>query len=150
MSTKRSGFTLIELMVVIAMMAIMVAVATPRIRSLRERSNLRAARDEVATAFALARSAAVQKGVKATITLRNDSVWVKTETGQQVLPSRALNVLYGATLKPDLANQAIQFDSRGFAMNRTTSTSYQVKVGTLSNTVCISKLGLVSKMGCLP
>lgn len=150
MSTKRSGFTLIELMVVIVMMSIMVAVATPRIRSVRDRSNLRAARDEVATAFALARSAAVQKGITATITLRGDSVSVLNSSGQQVLPPRALKVLYGATLQPPAGDQTIVFDARGFARDRTTQTLYTINAGSLSATVCISKLGLVTKMGCLP
>ena len=149
MSTKRSGFTLIELMVVIAMMSIMVAVATPRIRSLRDRSNLRAARDEVATAFALARSAAVQKGITATITLTNDVVSVQTSAGQQVLAPRNLKDLYGADLDPAAGDQAIAFDARGFAMNRSGSTKYVVSAGALSATVCVSKLGLVTKMGCV-
>lgn len=149
MSTKRYGFTLIEMMVVIAMISIMVAVATPRIRSLRDRSNLRAARDEVATAFALARSAAVQKGITATITLRGDSVSVVNSSGQQVLAPRALKNLYGATLQPAAADQTIQFDARGFAMNRAAQTSYTINAGSLSATVCISKLGLVTKMGCI-
>jgi prepilin-type N-terminal cleavage/methylation domain-containing protein len=149
MSKQRSGFTLIELMVVIAMMAIMVAVATPRIRSLRDRSNLRAARDEVATAFALARSAAVQKGITANIKMRNDSVWVSTSTGQRILPVRYLKDLYGATLNPAVADTFIEFDARGFAIGRATKTEYPVSVGSLSATVCISKLGLVTKVGCV-
>ena len=149
MRLKRSGFTLIEMMVVFAVIAIMVAVATPRIRTLRDRSNLRAARDEVATAFALARSAAVQKGITATITLSNNTVSVVNSSGQTVLAPRKLNELYGASLQPAAADQTITFDARGFATNRASQTSYGLSVGSLSATVCISKLGLVTKMGCL-
>lgn len=149
MSTKRAGFTLIEMMVVVALMTIMVAIATPRIRNIRDRSNLRAARDEVATAFALARSAAVQKGITATITARGDSLSVVTSTGQRVLPARALKELYGATLSPLLADQTVTFDARGFAVNRVGQVNYVVAVGSAIAKVCVTKLGLVTKVGCI-
>lgn len=149
MTTKRSGFTLIEMMVVVALMAIMMTVAAPRIRSIRDRSNLRAARDEVATAFALARSAAVQKGIVATLTARGDSVSVTLSSGQLVLAPRALDELYGASLRPVAADQTVQFDSRGFAINRPAQTQYVLSVGGASASVCVSKLGLVTKVGCI-
>ena len=139
MSTKRYGFTLIEMMVVVAMISIMVAIATPRIRTLRDRSNLRAARDEVATALAVARSAAVQKGITATFIARHDSVRVALAAGlgQVILPSRPLDKLYGVELRPADADTAMTFDSRGFVPDRTGQTKYYLTVATLKDSVCV-------------
>ena len=151
MSTKRYGFTLLEMMVVVAMISIMVAIATPRIRTLRDRSNLRAARDEVATALAVARSAAVQKGITATFIARHDSVRVALAAGlgQVILPSRPLDKLYGVELRPADADTAMTFDSRGFVPDRTGQTKYYLTVATLKDSVCVSRLGIVTKMGCV-
>ena len=76
MTTKRSGFTLTEIMVVIAIIGVIMAVSAPRIASVRDRTNLRAARDEIASALATARSAAVQKGVTSNFYATRDSVQV--------------------------------------------------------------------------
>jgi len=150
MSRKRYGFTLIEMLVVVAMMSIMVAVATPRIRTMRDRSNLRAARDEVATALAIARSAAVQKGVNASFTAKNDTVRVNlTASGQRILPPRPLDVLYGVQLRPAASDETLRFDSRGFVPDRTDKVVYYLTVAGLKDSICVSRLGIVTKAGCV-
>ena len=149
MSRKRYGFTLIEMMVVIAMIAIMVAVATPRIRTLRDRSNLRAARDEVATALAVARSAAVQKGTSAVFTAHIDTVRVALSSGQRILPPRPLDVLYGVKLRPATSDETMTFDARGFVPDRTAPVIYYLTVGTLKDSLCVSRLGIITKAGCV-
>lgn len=143
-------------MVVVALLGIIVAVTTPRVIKVRERSDLRAARDEIATALAMARSAAVQKGMSANFILRNDSVMVRlATTNQEILPVRALADLYGATVKvnPDggtKATDTLEFDSRGFGTRSgATATKYRVQIGSLTSDVCVSRLGLVTKVGCV-
>ena len=152
MSMKRAGFTLIEMMVVVAMISIMVAIAAPRVRTIRDRSNLRAARDEVATALSVARSAAVQKGTVATFIVRHDTVRVALNKGlgQVMLPPRALDVLYGVELKPADADTAMTFDSRGFVPDRTGPVTYYLTVAGLKDSLCVSRLGIVTKKGCVP
>jgi prepilin-type N-terminal cleavage/methylation domain-containing protein len=151
MSRKRSGFTLIEMLTVVAMMAIIVAVSVPRVRSVRDRSNLRAARDEVATGLAVARSAAVQKGTTATFIVRHDTVRVALANGlgQSIMPARPLDVLYGVQVRPDVADTAITFDSRGFVPDRSQKVKYLLNLGTLKDSVCVSRLGIVTKTGCV-
>lgn len=154
-STKRFGFTLVELMVVVAMLGIIVAVTTPRVIRVRERSDLRAARDEIATALAMARSAAVQKGITANFILRNDSVQVRLSNDQVILPVRALFELYDAKVEMTLdgaakATDTLTFDSRGFGMRTSTgATKYTVRIGSITSDVCVSRLGLVTKVGCV-
>ncbi|HET7456895.1 MAG TPA: type II secretion system protein [Gemmatimonadaceae bacterium] len=151
MTTKRSGFTLTEIMVVIAIIGVIMAVSAPRIASVRDRTNLRAARDEIASALATARSAAVQKGVTSNFFATRDSVQVKLGTGQQIMPVRPLRDMYGAAVTVvDPTDTLISYDTRGLATRTSTSAAtFRVTVGSLSDSVCVSRLGLVTKLGCL-
>ena len=155
MTTKRNGFTLIEIMVVVSIIGVMMIVSAPRISKIKDRTNLRAARDEIVSGLATARSAAVQKGVTATFYMRGDTVQVKLGTvaaeGQQILPARPLSDLYDAhVVSADASDVTIAYDTRGFAQRSiTTQATYRVTVGSLTDSVCVSKLGLVSKTGCI-
>jgi prepilin-type N-terminal cleavage/methylation domain-containing protein len=151
MTTKRSGFTLTEMMVVIAIIGVIMAVSAPRIASVRDHTNLRAARDEIASALATARSAAVQKGTTSFFYLSNDSIQVKLGNGQQIMPVRPLADLYNAhVVVVDASDANIKYDTRGYASRSNTNAGkYRVTVGSSTDSVCISKLGLVTKLGCV-
>lgn len=151
MTTKRSGFTLMEIMMVIAIIGVIMAISAPRIASVRDRTYLRAARDEIASALATARSAAVQKGVTANFFATRDSVQVKLGTGQQIMAVRPLLDLYNAKLTVvNAVDTLISYDTRGLATRTSTSAAtYRVTVGSLSDSVCVSRLGLVTKLGCV-
>lgn len=145
---RRNGFTLVELLIVLTLISIMVAIAVPRVRSIRDKSNLRAASDQIASALATARAAAVQKGQVSRFTLDNDQVQVTLRDGGQVILSpRNLRDLYFVTVTPTSAT--VDYDSRGFATGvGATGLEYTVTVNGESRTVCITKLGLVRKAGC--
>ncbi|MCY1281158.1 Chthon cassette protein D [compost metagenome] len=66
-SRPSSGFTLIELMVVIALIAITTSVAIPSFQRFLERARADAAAAEVAGLFSLARSEAIRRNVPVTI-----------------------------------------------------------------------------------
>ena len=57
------GFSLIELMVTVAVLAIVIGVATPSFRAIIENNRLTAQSNEMLTAFALARTEAVRRRV---------------------------------------------------------------------------------------
>ncbi len=72
--TRRAeeGFTVIELMIVLAVTAILLALATPNLRGVIERNQLLGQANELAGAMALARSEAVSRGQQTGVCASDD------------------------------------------------------------------------------
>jgi type IV fimbrial biogenesis protein FimT len=127
-----AGFTVIELMIVMAVTAILLALATPNLRGVLERNQLLGQANELAGAMALARSEAVSRGVQAGVCASDDdgatcgAAWTGNDVvvfidenndGSFTAGERVLKVL---TTSPDLtvtggANEFI-FRSNGFGV----------------------------------
>lgn len=154
MQTKRSGFTLTEIMIVIAIIGLILATLTPRVRTIREGSNLRAAKDAVATALGTARAAAIQKGNTATFHVGTDtSVMVDAVSNGAtipIMPKRTLGQMYGVTITVRTpVDTVVPFNSRGFGKTVSGGTvRYVLTLGTRMDSVCVTMLGLVKKTGC--
>lgn len=67
MATKQTGFTLIELMVTIAVLAILLSVAIPNYQNMVLTNRMAAQANQVITALNYARSEAVKRGTTATV-----------------------------------------------------------------------------------
>ncbi len=65
--SRQTGFTLIELMVTLAMMVIVLAIGIPAFKSLQQNSNRTARINELVAAIQLARSEAVKRGTSISI-----------------------------------------------------------------------------------
>lgn len=76
----RKGFTLVELLIAVAVAGIIFAIALPRLRGVMLQEYVRSSRREVATRLQQARSAAVQRGCPATLHIdaATERVWVTT------------------------------------------------------------------------
>lgn len=70
-----SGFTLIELMVVVVIVAILAAMAAPSYRDMIDRYRLRGAADDVLSALAAARAQSVKLGLDASISTIDGANW---------------------------------------------------------------------------
>jgi prepilin-type N-terminal cleavage/methylation domain-containing protein len=152
---QRNGFTLIEMLIVFALISIMVAFAVPRARAVKDRAYLRAARDQIAVGLAAARASAVQKGQLSTFVMRNDTMRVALGAladGTSIIGARNLNELYGVRVtlaSPD--DSLLTYDARGYVTPLVGGRhTYRVTVNSLTDSVCVSKLGLTLKNGCLP
>jgi prepilin-type N-terminal cleavage/methylation domain-containing protein len=65
--SKTKGFTLLEIMVTLMVMAIVAAMATPSLREFVLRSQIRSATGDLVTSFALARSEAILRGANVAV-----------------------------------------------------------------------------------
>jgi type IV fimbrial biogenesis protein FimT len=69
---KHSGFTLIELMVTVAILAILLAVGVPSFRSMVENNRIRAVGNDLVVALQFARSEAIKRGASVTLCSSDD------------------------------------------------------------------------------
>ncbi|MFT6430737.1 MAG: type IV fimbrial biogenesis protein FimT [Halopseudomonas sp.] len=106
------GFTLIELMVTVAVLAIALAIAVPSFAELIRSNRADSQREALVTALSLARSEAVKRGATVVVEPLSGTSWNggwQVEVGSEVL--RRFPALDGATLSGP--GTGVQFNSRG-------------------------------------
>lgn len=110
--TRFKGFTLIELMVIIAIVAITAAIAVPNFTNLIRNNQVQAKADELSSLIQYARSEAVTKRTDVTVEAKPaDKKWVVT-AGTTELRSLDYNPAQ-ADIKP--TNNSLTFNARGTA-----------------------------------
>lgn len=153
---RRRGFSLIELLLVIAVLGVVATMVMPAIGELRARSGLRSARTLFVSSLATARSAAVQKGKTARLTLTGGALAVTAMSGLRATPIQIQGPVYLARITGASfaalrgAPTEIVYDARGLitpAIN--TVARYELRVGALTDTVCITGAGHVMAKGCV-
>jgi prepilin-type N-terminal cleavage/methylation domain-containing protein len=163
MKKGRPGFTMVELMMVIAILGLLTMVALPRIRNYRMSNNMMSAKAQVASSIATARAAAIQKGRTARFIVRGDrlNVEVSADTASSIGGSTATGTMiiisniplidrYGVTIVPRATgDSAIRFDGRGFGSTGSGGrATFILTGGSRTDSVCVSSLGLIMKRGC--
>ena len=149
--TNRPGLTAIELIVVMAIVGVLATVALPRGRDTYARSQMRSAKQELATTLVRARATAVQNGRPARFIRQGNVVRVVLESGGQLAavgPAHDLGRAYGVTVTttPD----EIRFDPRGFAFSIAAAPGHQwvrVSRDALTDSVCVTRFGQVTARG---
>jgi prepilin-type N-terminal cleavage/methylation domain-containing protein len=144
---SRTGFTTIEMVIVVVIIGIIAAMGFPTIRRSLDKVNVRSARDALGTEAAIARSAAIQRGCRGVLHFTsgaNATVWVTTQCGAKVdtvagvekLSSR-FNVTLTAT------RDSVQYDPRGLSLdNAVTLVRIDGKAG-FKDSVQINSIGKV-------
>lgn len=153
---RRRGFSLIELMAVVAIIAIIAATIIPAVADLRTRSGLRSARTLLVSAFSAARAAAVQKGKTATVSLSDGALTVTAMSGLRPAPVQIqgpvnLSRTTGAALAPLAgAPTEVVYDARGLITPTTgTVARYELRLGARADTVCVTGAGTILPKGCV-
>ncbi|HEV8362366.1 MAG TPA: type II secretion system protein [Gemmatimonadaceae bacterium] len=157
---KRRGFSLLELLIVVAMMGILATLGLPKFRLVRDKNNVNAARARVESMVASARAAAVHKGRLSLFVMSGNlmAVWTQDPTTgawQQQIPYYNVSTVYpGVNLQVGGAGLwYVYFEPRGltWATARPPGTLVFRVVGqTKSDSVCVSRMGQILPRGCAP
>jgi type IV fimbrial biogenesis protein FimT len=152
MKGTQHGFTLLELLTALSVLAILVAIATPSFRSFAANSRISAAANSVVNALAVARSEALRRSTPVAVCASSDSQSCNTtdwgsgwlvftdnagtrgvldSTDQLLQAWRAPG--NGVTVAVAGANNYVRFDARGMNSETTTET-FTVKASGCSGT----------------
>jgi prepilin-type N-terminal cleavage/methylation domain-containing protein len=155
MSRQRTGFTVIEILIVLAVAAVIAVMAIPKLGAIRNRNDMRAAKEQVAIAMSTARAAAIQKGRQSQLHMSGNQVSVTVDTNstglrQLVLRPIDLNSRFQVTVTVRAAlDSVLAFDGRGFASTSSGGTArYVLTRNTMKDSVCVSRFGVIMKVGC--
>jgi prepilin-type N-terminal cleavage/methylation domain-containing protein len=140
----RRGLTLAELVVVLAILAIVTAVTLPRLAGVRDWIAVDAAAQEVITAIAVARSAAITQGTRSRAVIAADSLridrWSDNSWGDLHRwpgPDRHAVAL-------EVSNPVVVFEPIGLAWG-VSNTKVVLRRGTSVATITVSRLGRVKR-----
>ena len=152
-------------MIVVTMMGTLLAYGMPKMMRMRNRNNLRAARDEIGAMLSTARAAAIQKGRTSRFVIESDSVRVIVDTSSDASAQKLVVVAFrqmkreyrvslahtaNGTSSWSTAKKEIPFDSRGFATTPgANGEMIRITGFSLRDSVCITRYGLVAKQGCV-
>src|SRR3989441_13291112 len=93
---RRSGFTTIEMIIVVAIIGIITLIGFPKIRQTLDKTNLRSARAAVGTLAGTARAAAIQRGCRSAL---HFAAATNAVLGAAAWPSKGGTVSGGPGLK---------------------------------------------------
>lgn len=143
--SRRDGFTLIEMLTVVVLIAAVVLMSWPLMRSAKYKSELRSARTSVASMYARARSAAVQYNRATILAFNGPSAVVlatpRLQPGGTVDTVGRVNNLgvgYGVTVAS--TTDSLRVDPRGFGGNAGTVT-VRLRKAEFTDSVVISGYG---------
>ena len=158
MSRPRYGFSLIEIVMVFAVLGIVLAFGIPKFTDARRSYAVRSARDNIAAYLATARAAAIRRGQPARFVVDGSTIDVEVETTpgtyapltvrEDGTSASRRNLGAQFAVRIDLSGSStIEYNSRGFAQLGGTQRFVLVREQK-SDSVCVSGLGVIMRQGC--
>ena len=145
--TRKAGFSLAELLVVIVIIGILGGVSLPRMANLRNQTKIHTAMNRFQRSVMTARQSAIQRGKRGYFKTNNNSVWVTLDTTgnntDSVIVSAAISLSteYGVTVAP-VGLISVEYDPRGIATQSAKKTFIFTHTSSgMVDSLCVSKLG---------
>lgn len=140
----RRGFTLVELTVVVAIVAIVTAVTLPRLAGILDWVAVDAAGQEVTAALAVARNTAVMQGTRARALIAAESLRVERWVGDSWGPIERWPGPAGHGVTITVSNPTVVFDPIGLAWG-VSNTKIELRRGDKVATITVSRVGRVKR-----
>ena len=140
----RRGFTLVELAVVLAILAIVTAITLPRLQGLRDWIAVNTAAQGVTTAVAVTRSAAIMQGSRRRLVIARDSLRIDRWVGDSWAPLERWPGPDGQGVSLEVSNPVVVFAPIGIPW-AVSNTKVVLRRGVRSETITFSRLGRVKR-----
>ncbi len=140
----RRGLTLAELMVVLAILAIVTAVTLPRLAGVRDWIAVDTAAHDVTAAITVARSAAISQGTRSRAMIAPDSLRIDRWQGDSWGELHRWPGPDGHGVALEVSNPVVVFDPIGLAFGLS-NTTVVLRRGTRVAKLTISRLGRVKR-----
>jgi prepilin-type N-terminal cleavage/methylation domain-containing protein len=145
--TRRRGFTLPEILIVIVLISVLALVAIPRFATANGKRHMESARMRVAAALATARAAAIQKSYPVVFQIDQNRVTVKRDTtgATNIISPVPLDTLYNVKASGYTNPLIIKFTARGFATYGSRLAIILSRPGVADDSVVVMPTGMVMR-----
>ena len=146
---RRNGFTLIELMIVVAIIGVVSMFAFPKIQQAWVQSSMHGARNKLVAIYAASRAAAIETNRTVWVHFNGATVWVTatprlattgTGTKDTIGVVQSLDASYGVGLSS--SSDSLQIDPRGLGVN-SSSTTFSISKYGYADTLVVSGFGRI-------
>ncbi|MGI8508327.1 MAG: pilus assembly FimT family protein [Gemmatimonadaceae bacterium] len=138
----RSGFTLLELMLILSVVSILSAVAVPKVGAMLDHVAVHGAVNDVAAMLDRARHTAMTRGERATVDLDTARVSVTLSVGRDTLSWREEGALAGVRFHATRSSVTYTQLGLGFGVSNLTLVVFR---GAAAETLTVSRLGRVRR-----
>lgn len=152
MKRSEAGVTLVEMVIVFALIGIITAISLPKLANSTDVLAIRSARQEVASYISQARALAIQSGRVALFVRNGNSIQLTVTNANgttSVIASQNLGAGNGVTLSAS-PGDTIAFNPRGMLLSGVSTTSSKIRVSRngVQDSVCVVGWGKVSISQC--
>ncbi|HKW40821.1 MAG TPA: prepilin-type N-terminal cleavage/methylation domain-containing protein [Gemmatimonadales bacterium] len=140
----RHGVTLCELMVVLAILAVVTAITLPHLSGLLDWIALDTAARNVTSSIAVARNSAVTHGTRSRAVIAADSLRIDRWVGDSWGPLLRWPGPAAQGVRLDLSNPAVVFDAIGMGWG-VSNTKIELRRGDRLATITVSRVGRVKR-----
>ena len=140
----RRGFTLVELAVVLAILAVVTSLTLPRLQGLLDWIAVNTAAQDVTTALAVSRNAAIMQGSRRRLVIARDSLRIDRWAGDSWAPLERWPGPDRHGVALEVSTPVVVFDPIGLPWG-VSNTKVVLRRGVRSETITMSRLGRVKR-----